>query len=123
VYNLTINIIKMPGAQKILDYNKMKASELKKLCEQREIQCKMVVKDMVDALKLEEKGEWIFHTEQIKQKNGGFIVKIDYRNKNQLIKMGQLVEKKISRRLEVYSMYRLWFKVEQEFRSGSNFFR
>jgi Holliday junction resolvase len=73
------------------------------------------VKDMVDALKLEEKGEWIFHTEQIKQKNGGFIVKIDYRNKNQLIKMGQLVEKKISRRLEVYSMYRLWFKVEQEF--------
>jgi hypothetical protein len=105
----------MPRAPKILDYSKMKAPELKKLCEQREIQCKMVVKDMVEALKLEEKGQWVFHTEQIKQKNGGYIVKIDYRNKDQLIKMGQLVEKKLSRRLEVYSMYRLWFKVDQEF--------
>ena len=105
----------MPGAQKILDYNKMKASELKKLCEQREIQCNLIVKDMVEALKLEENGKWIFHTEQVKQKGSGYIIKIDYRNKEHLIRIGQLVEKKIAKRMEVYSMYRLWYKMDEEF--------
>jgi hypothetical protein len=93
----------------------MKAQDLKKLCEQRDIQCKLVVKEMVEALKLEEEGKWIFHTEQEKLKKGGFVIKIDYRNKEQLVKMGQLVEKGISRRMDVYSMYRLWFRMEDEF--------
>jgi hypothetical protein len=93
----------------------MKAQDLKKLCEQRDIQCKLVVKEMVEALKLEEEGKWIFHTEQEKLKKGGYVIKIDYRNKEQLVKMGQLVEKGISRRMDVYSMYRLWFRMEDEF--------
>jgi hypothetical protein len=105
----------MPRAPKIIEYNKMKAQDLKKLCEQRDIQCKLVVKEMVEALKLEEEGKWIFHTEQEKLKKGGFVIKIDYRNKEQLVKMGQLVEKGISRRMDVYSMYRLWFRMEDEF--------
>ena len=105
----------MPRAPKIIEYNKMKAQDLKKLCEQRDIQCKLVVKEMVDALKLEEEGKWIFHTEQEKLKKGGYVIKIDYRNKEQLVKMGQLVEKGISRRMDVYSMYRLWFRMEDEF--------
>jgi hypothetical protein len=93
----------------------MRAQDLKKLCEQRDIQCKLVVKEMVEALKLEEEGKWIFHTEQEKLKKGGYVIKIDYRNKEQLVKMGQLVEKGISRRMDVYSMYRLWFRMEDEF--------
>jgi hypothetical protein len=105
----------MPRAPKIIEYNKMKAQDLKKLCEQRDIQCKLVVKEMVEALKLEEEGKWIFHTEQEKLKKGGYVIKIDYRNKEQLVKMGQLVEKGISRRMDVYSMYRLWFRMEDEF--------
>jgi hypothetical protein len=105
----------MPRAPKIVEYNKMRAQDLKKLCEQRDIQCKLVVKEMVEALKLEEEGKWIFHTEQEKLKKGGYVIKIDYRNKEQLVKMGQLVEKGISRRMDVYSMYRLWFRMEDEF--------
>jgi hypothetical protein len=105
----------MPRAPKIIEYNKMKAQDLKKLCEQRDIQCKLVVKEMVEALKLEEEGKWVFHTEQEKLKKGGYVIKIDYRNKEQLVKMGQLVEKGISRRMDVYSMYRLWFRMEDEF--------
>jgi hypothetical protein len=105
----------MPRAPKIIEYNKMKAQDLKKLCEQRDIQCKLVVKEMVEALKLEEEGKWIFHTEQEKLKKGGYVIKIDYRNKEQLVKMGQLVEQGISRRMDVYSMYRLWFRMEDEF--------
>ena len=105
----------MARAPKIVEYNKMKVQDLKKLCEQRDIQCKLVVKEMVEALKLEEEGKWIFHTEQEKLKKGGYVIKIDYRNKEQLVKMGLLVEKGISRRMEVYSMYRLWFRMEDEF--------
>ena len=105
----------MPRAPKIVEYNKMRAQDLKKLCEQRDIQCKLVVKEMVESLKLEEEGKWIFHTEQEKLKKGGYVIKIDYRNKEQLVKMGQLVEKGISRRMDVYSMYRLWFRMEDEF--------
>lgn len=110
----------MPRAPKILEYNKMKAADLKKLCEQRDIQCKLIVKDMVEALKLEEEGKWIFHTEQEKLKRGGYIIKIDYRNKEHLIKMGQLVDKGLSRRMEIYSMYRVWYKMETEFIQSQN---
>lgn len=110
----------MPRAPKILEYNKMKAVDLKKLCEQRDIQCKLIVKDMVEALKLEEEGKWVFHTEQEKLKRGGYIIKIDYRNKEHLIKMGQLVEKGLSRRMEIYSMYRVWYKMETEFIQSQN---
>jgi hypothetical protein len=110
----------MPRAPKILEYNKMKAADLKKLCEQRDIQCKLIVKDMVEALKLEEEGKWVFHTEQEKLKRGGYIIKIDYRNKEHLIKMGQLVEKGLSRRMEIYSMYRVWYKMETEFIQSQN---
>ena len=52
----------MPRAPKILEYNKMKATDLKKLCEQRDIQCKLIVKDMVEAIKWEEEGKCVFHT-------------------------------------------------------------
>ena len=52
----------MPRVPKILEYNKMKVADLKKLCEDRDIQCKMIVKDMINALKLEEECKWIFHT-------------------------------------------------------------
>lgn len=110
----------MARAPKVLEYNKMKAPELKKLCEQRDIQCKMVVKDMVEALKLEEQGKWVFHTEQEKLKKGGYLIKIDYRNKEDLIKMSALVEKKLSKRLDVYSMNRLWFKMDDEFIKTQN---
>lgn len=110
----------MPRAPKILEYNKMKAADLKKLCEQRDIQCKLIVKDMVEALKSEEEGKWVFHTEQEKLKRGGYIIKIDYRNKEHLIKMGQLVDKGLSRRMEVYSMYRVWYKMETEFIQSQN---
>lgn len=105
----------MPRAPKILEYNKMKAAELKKLCEQREIQCNLIVKDMIEALKLEEEGKWVFHTEQEKLKRGGYIIKIDYRNREHLIQMGQLVDKKIARKMDIYSMYRIWYRMDEEF--------
>ena len=95
----------MPRAPKILEYNKMKAGELKKLCEQRDIQCKPLIKEMVEALKLEDEGKWVFHTEQQKQKKGGYIIKIDYRNREHLIKMGQLIDKKLAKRLDIYSIF------------------
>ena len=105
----------MPRAPKILEYNNMKAAELKKLCEQREIQCNLIVKDMIEALKLEEEGKWVFHTEQEKLKRGGYIIKIDYRNREHLIRMGQLVDKKIARKMDIYSMYRIWYRMDEEF--------
>ena len=105
----------MPRAQKILEYNKMKAAELKKLCEQRDIQCKPLVKEMIEDLKLEEQGKWVFHIEQEKLKRGGYIIKIDYRSREHLIRMGQLVDKKIARKMDVYSMYRLWYRMDEEF--------
>ena len=110
----------MPRVSKILEYNKMKVADLKKLCEERDIQCKMIVKDIINALKLEEEGKWVFHTEQEKNKKGGYIIKIDYRNKEHLIKMGQLIEKGLSRRMNIYSMFKIWYKMESEFIQSQN---
>ena len=105
----------MPRVPKVVEYNKMKAPELKKLCEQRDIRCRPLIKDMVEALRLEEQGKWVFHTEQEKLKRGGYLIKIDYRNKEDLIRMGTLIEKKMSKRLDTYSMCRIWFKMDEEF--------
>lgn len=99
----------------MIDYKKLKVDQLKKECIKREIVCKQTKEEMIRALTLDDKGEWMYHTTQIKQKNGSYIVQIDYRNKSQLIEMSKNVEKRFCQNMGVYSVGKIWFKCENEF--------
>jgi hypothetical protein len=81
----------------------------------RDIVCKQTKEEMINSLILDDQGKWIYHTTQIKQKNGGYIVQIDYRNKMQLIEMSKNVEKRFCQTMGVYSVGKIWYKCENEF--------
>jgi hypothetical protein len=99
----------------MIDYKKLKVEQLKKECLKRDIVCKQTKEEMINSLILDDQGKWIYHTTQIKQKNGGYIVQIDYRNKMQLIEMSKNVEKRFCQTMGVYSVGKIWYKCENEF--------
>ena len=99
----------------MIDYKKLKVDQLKKECLKRDIVCKQTKEEIINSLILDDQGKWIYHTTQIKQKNGGYIVQIDYRNKMQLIEMSKNVEKRFCQTMGVYSVGKIWYKCENEF--------
>lgn len=99
----------------VLDYNKLKSPQLKKICEDRGIVCNPTIKDMVRSLKLDDENKFVYHTTQEKKKQGWWLIGIDYRNLPELIRMGQLVEKKQSQPINYYSVPRLYYRMEEEF--------
>ena len=70
---------------------------------------------MINSLILDYQGKWIYHTTQLKQKNGSYIIQIDYRNKTQMIEMSKNVEKRFCQSMGVYSVGKIWYKCENEF--------
>ena len=86
----------------MIDYKKLKVDQLKKECLQRDIVCKQTKEEMINSLILDDQGKWIYHTTQLKQKNGSYIIQIDYRNKRQMIEMSKNVEKRFCQSMGVY---------------------
>ena len=99
----------------MIDYKKLKVDQLKKECLQRDIVCKQTKEEMINSLILDDQGKWIYHTTQLKQKNGSYIIQIDYRNKTQMIEMSKKVEKRFCQSMGVYSVGKIWYKCENEF--------
>ena len=99
----------------MIDYKKLKVDQLKKECFQRDIVCKQTKEEMINSLILDDQGKWIYHTTQLKQKNGSYIIQIDYRNKTQMIEMSKNVEKRFCQSMGVYSVGKIWYKCENEF--------
>ena len=99
----------------MIDYKKLKVDQLKKECLQRDIVCKQTKEEMINSLILDDQGKWIYHTTQLKQKNGSYIIQIDYRNKTQMIEMSKNVEKRFCQSMAVYSVGKIWYKCENEF--------
>ena len=97
------------------DYKKLKVDLLKKECLKRDIVCKPIREEMIRALTLDDQGKWMYHTVQYKNKRGGYIVEIDYRNKPELMEMSKNIEKRFCQCMNVYSVGRIWFKCESEF--------
>ena len=99
----------------MIDYKKLKVDQLKKECLQRDIVCKQTKEEMINSLILDDQGKCIYHTTQLKQKNGSYIIQIDYRNKTQMIEMSKNVEKRFCQSMGVYSVGKIWYKCENEF--------
>lgn len=99
----------------MVDYRKLKVEDLKKECVARDIICKPTKQEIIKTLTLDDQGKLIYHTTQVKQKNGNYIVQIDYRNKLQLIQMSKNIEKKFCQSMGVFSLKKIWYRCDSEF--------
>lgn len=101
--------------KKEVEYDKMKTPDLKKEIDYRDIKCKFTREDMIKHLILHDNEKYIYHTIKEKLKSGNFNVGIDPKNSKVIIEMGRLVDKKVAKRLNIYSAHRIWYETSVDF--------
>jgi hypothetical protein len=95
----------------IVDYSKLRLDVLEKMIYQRGIECKLKKDEMVKILKLYDEGKYIEpmkETIYIKD-NTGFNVGIDIKNREHIMQISKMLEKKESKSLNRYSDDRVWY--------------
>jgi len=96
-----------------VDYSKLRQDVLEKMIYQRGIECKMKKDEMVKMLKLYDEGKYSQpQRETIYTKDGeGYNVGIDLRNKEHILQVSKIIEKKEGKCLNRYSEDRVWYWV------------
>jgi hypothetical protein len=94
-----------------VDYSKLRQDVLQKLILERGIECKMKKDEMVKMLKLYDEGKYVEPLrETLYQKdNNGYMVGIDINNREHLLQISKILEKKEGRSLGRYSEDRVWY--------------
>jgi hypothetical protein len=93
------------------DYNKLRTDVLEKLIYSRGIECRMKKDEMVKMLKLYDEGKYIEpmkETLYIKEGNG-YNVGVDVKNREHLLQISKIIEKKEGKSLNRYSDDRIWY--------------
>jgi hypothetical protein len=93
------------------DYSKLRLDVLEKMIYQRGIECKMKKDEMVKMLKLYDEGKYVEpmrETIYLKE-DGGFNVGVDLRNRDHLLQISKMLEKKEGKSLNRYSDDRIWY--------------
>lgn len=93
------------------DYNKLRTDVLEKLIYSRGIECRMKKDEMVKMLKLYDEGKYIEpmkETLYIKEGNG-YNVGVDIKNREHLLQISKIIEKKEGKSLNRYSDDRVWY--------------
>jgi hypothetical protein len=95
----------------IIDYSKLRLDVLEKMIHQRGIDCKMKKDEMIRMLKLYDDGKYIEPMrETIQTKDdGGFSIGVDMRNREHLLQISKLLEKKDAKSLNRFSEDRVWY--------------
>jgi hypothetical protein len=95
----------------IIDYSKLRVDVLEKMIHQRGIDCKMKKDEMIRMLKLYDDGKYIEPMrETIQTKDdGGFSIGVDMRNREHLLQISKLLEKKDTKSLNRFSEDRVWY--------------
>jgi len=94
-----------------VEYSKLRLDVLQKLIHQRGIECKMKKDEMVKMLKLYDEGKYVEPLkETIYYKDGiGVMVGIDINNREHLLQISKMLEKKEARILNRYAEDRIWY--------------
>lgn len=93
------------------DYNKLRTDVLEKLIYSRGIECRMKKDEMVKMLKLYDEGKYIEpmkETLYIKEGNG-YNVGVDIKNREHLLQISKIIEKKEGKSINRYSDDRIWY--------------
>lgn len=104
---------------KEVEYESLRLDVLQKVIDLRSIPYKIYKKEkdtknsIIELLKLDDQGKFIFETTHEKYDNG-FIIGIDHRNKKHLSEIAKLVDKKEAHKLSRYSDNRLQYWSSQK---------
>jgi len=79
--------------EKSYDYNKLRLDVIEKLINHREIECKNNRTDMIRQLRLFDEGKYVRDTTVEKYDGDKFLIGIDASNQDQMVKMGNLIQK------------------------------
>jgi len=99
--------------KKEIIYEKLRPDILDNLVAERSLECKSNKSDIIKTLKLDDQGLYVRDTTYEKVLNG-YIVGIDVRNKNKLIEIGNIIQKKDAENLNRYSCGRLYYFTKQK---------
>ena len=100
----------------ITDYSKLRLDVLEKMIHSRGLECKMKKDEMVKMLKLYDEGKYVEPTKEtiyIKD-NGGYTVGVDMKNKDHILQISKLIEKKEGRHLNRFAEDRIWYWIPQK---------
>jgi hypothetical protein len=99
-----------------VDYSKLRLDVLEKMIYSRSIECKMKKDEMIRMLKLYDEGKYVEplrETLHIKE-DSGFVIGIDMRNRDHIMQMSKLIEKKEGKSLHRFSDNRIWYLAPQK---------
>lgn len=96
-----------------IDYEKLRLDVLTKLIDERGISCKNKKDEMIKYLILDDQDKYIRETTYVKD-GVGYMIGIDIKNKDHLMQMGKLIEKKEARNLHIYADNRLQYWCKQK---------
>jgi hypothetical protein len=94
-----------------MEYEKLRMDVLEKLIYQKGIECKMKKDEMIKMLKLYDEGKYVEPTKEtiyIKD-NGGYMVGVDIKNKEHILQISKLIEKKEGKNLNRFAEDRIWY--------------
>jgi hypothetical protein len=92
----------------IMEYENLRLDVLTKLIDERGISCKNKKDEIIKYLKLDDEGKYIRETTYMKDGNG-YAVGIDIKNRDHLLQMSKLIEKKEGKQLNRYEDSRIMF--------------
>jgi hypothetical protein len=96
-----------------IDYEKLRLDILQKLIDERGISCKNKKDEMIKYLKLDDEGKYIRET-TYEKKDGGFNIGIDIKNREHLLQISRLIEKKEAKNLQRYEDSRIIYWSQQK---------
>jgi hypothetical protein len=91
-----------------MEYENLRLDVLIKLIDERGISCKSKKDEIIKYLKLDDEDKYIRETTYMKDGNG-FAVGIDIKNRDHLLQMSKLIEKKEGKHLNRYEDNRIMF--------------
>ena len=97
-----------------MDYEGLRLDVLTKLIDERGITCKNKKDEMIKHLKLDDEGKYIRETTYEKYEGNKLLVGIDIRNREHLLQMGKLVEKKEARNKQMFASERVYYISNQK---------
>lgn len=95
------------------EYENLRLDVIRRLIDERGIECKDKKTDMIEALKIYDEGKYVRET-TYKKDGEGFIVGIDMANRKHLQEIARLVEKKEAKCLNRYCDDRLQYYSKQK---------
>jgi hypothetical protein len=91
-----------------MEYENLRLDVLIKLIDERGISCKSKKDEIIKYLKLDDEDKYIRETTYMKDGNG-FVVGIDIKNRDHLLQMSKLIEKKEGKNLNRYEDNRIMY--------------